>query len=333
MSNINLQIILAIAGSVALLVGLFGGGVKAKEIEVPKIPTGSRVLSSLVGAVLIWTSIQLPNYLSGTDVLTATPHPAIAPTALPIATDQPSPHYAPTEIPIKDPPNTPTDLPINTPLPTATVMPTPTKPVPEIVRFTLPDDPSRLSTVFNWQQGNSAVNSYNLSADPNALTLIADGRTGQWATEDTEPVISHPIQGNFEAQVKITYSPMWGHELAAIGIRSAQDHNTWLRLGAVYAVFSQESGLEQRIVLDIDDHGVGNKMRTVPYSANAVYLKINRQGAAFDFYYSSDGSDWLALQTGYIADIPANAELFLTIGSWGDGGVSGTFSDFQLLSK
>jgi regulation of enolase protein 1 (concanavalin A-like superfamily) len=333
MSNINLQIILAIAGSVALLVGLFGGGVKAKEIEVPKIATGSRVLSGLVGAVLIWISIQLPNYLPGTDVPTATPDPTQAPILSRLPTEPPSSSYSPTATPTNPPADTPTDLPTNTPLPTATVTSTPTKPVPQMIAFTLPSNPGRLDSAFGWQQGNSSINSYNLSDEPNAVTLIADGHTGQWATEDTEPVLSYPIEGNFEAHVKITYSPMWGHELAAIGIRSAQDHNTWLRLGAVYAVFSQETGLEQRIVLDIDDHGVGNKINTFPYSANAVYLKINRQGPAFDFYYSSDGSNWIALQTGYIADIPANAELFLTIGSWGDGGVSGTFSDFQLLSQ
>ena len=329
MSNINLQIILAIAGSVALLVGLFGGGVKAKEIEVPKIPFGSRVLSGLVGAILIWTSIQLPNYLPTSDALTATPIPTEPPILAPIPSEPPSSSHSPTDMPTNPPPDTPTE----TPLPPATLTPVPTKPVPQTIAFTLPGDPSRLDTAFGWQQGNSAVNSYNLSEEPNAVTLIADGHTGQWATEDTEPVISHPIDGNFEVQVKITYSPMWGHELAAIGIRSAQDHNTWLRLGAVYAVFSQESGLEQRIVLDIDDHGAGNKINTVPYSANAVYLKIKRQGPVFDFYYGSDGSNWIALQTGYVADIPANAELFLTIGSWGDGGVSGTFSDFQLLSN
>jgi hypothetical protein len=34
---LTMQIVLAITGSVALLAGLFGGGVKAKEIEIPKI--------------------------------------------------------------------------------------------------------------------------------------------------------------------------------------------------------------------------------------------------------------------------------------------------------
>ena len=57
----TLPIVLAIAGSIALLVGLFGGGVKAKEIEVPKLSIGPRILSSLLGIGLIGIAIRLPD--------------------------------------------------------------------------------------------------------------------------------------------------------------------------------------------------------------------------------------------------------------------------------
>lgn len=55
----TLPVVLAIAGSIALLVGLFGGGVKAKEIEVPKISALPRISSSLVGILLIGVAIWL----------------------------------------------------------------------------------------------------------------------------------------------------------------------------------------------------------------------------------------------------------------------------------
>jgi uncharacterized protein DUF1349 len=331
--NMTLPIVLAITGSIALLIGLFGGGVKAKEIEVPKIPVGSRILSGLVGAILIWTAMRLSNSLPTANVLIATPIPTIESRQPQITTKSPAPTDAPTDIPTNPPTNTPTDLPPRTPLPVPTITPIVTIPVPEIISFTSPDRSNVLNNAFGWQQGNSSINTYNLTSQQKALLLIADGHTGQWGTEDTEPVMSYPIEGNFEAQVRLSYSPIWGHELAGIGIRAGQDHNTWLRLGAVYAAFSQGKGPEQRIVLDIDDHGAGNKIKTAPYSANTVYLKISRQGPFFDFFYSLDGNNWIALQTGYIADIPTNAELFLTIGSWGDGGVSGQFYDFQILRK
>ena len=58
----TLPIVLTIAGCAALLVGLFGGGVKAKEIEVPKISLLPRVISSLTGLALIGVAIWVsPN--------------------------------------------------------------------------------------------------------------------------------------------------------------------------------------------------------------------------------------------------------------------------------
>lgn len=76
----TLPIVLAIAGSVALLVGLFGGGVKAKEIEVPKISPASRILSILMGVAMIGvaTWLAFPTILPSSD---ATPAPITEPTA------------------------------------------------------------------------------------------------------------------------------------------------------------------------------------------------------------------------------------------------------------
>jgi hypothetical protein len=56
----TLPIVLAIAGSIALLVGLFGGGIKAKEIEVPTLSTLPRILLTVFGIALIGTGITMP---------------------------------------------------------------------------------------------------------------------------------------------------------------------------------------------------------------------------------------------------------------------------------
>ena len=55
----TLPVVLAIAGSIALFVGLFGGGVKAKEIVVPTLPRGPRILTSSFGGILIGIAIWL----------------------------------------------------------------------------------------------------------------------------------------------------------------------------------------------------------------------------------------------------------------------------------
>jgi hypothetical protein len=79
------QNILTIAGSVALLIGLFGGGVKTKEIEVPKLPVVPRILSSLVRIVLIGIAIWLPNPLQQAEPTTPTPIPATQLQIIPVS--------------------------------------------------------------------------------------------------------------------------------------------------------------------------------------------------------------------------------------------------------
>lgn len=48
-------------GGIALLVALFGGGIKAKEIEIPPIPVSARILSGITGIILIGIAVRLSN--------------------------------------------------------------------------------------------------------------------------------------------------------------------------------------------------------------------------------------------------------------------------------
>jgi hypothetical protein len=54
--------VIAMIGGIALLIGIFGGGVKAKEVEIPLIPTSIRILAGATGIILlgiaIWLSIR-----------------------------------------------------------------------------------------------------------------------------------------------------------------------------------------------------------------------------------------------------------------------------------
>ena len=326
----DLPTVLAITGGIALLVGLFGGGIKAKEIEVPKIPVRPRIISSLVGLMLIGVAISLQDSPGLTPPPTATPDNPPEPAPSQIIPTTVLPDHTPTDVPTYTPPQAPTDTAI--PSPTASPTSTP-EPGPEIIPFGAPGNPGSLNRVFAWQPGNSSTNAYSLTASPNSLALIANGRTDQWAELDSQPVIFYPLEGDFEAQVKVVFNPMWGHELAALGVRSAHDHLTWLRLGGVYAVFSPGGEAEQHIVLDIDHQGQGGKIKTSPYSANTFYLKIKRQGSRFDFLYSSNAVNWTPLQAGYVAELPASVEVFLTVGSWGDRGISAEFHEFTILRK
>ena len=159
----------------------------------------------MLGIVLIGIAIRLPNPPLSTE----------SPTSTPISPTEP----APTQVQIipsstTSPPISPTDIPIPSP-----TLPGPTKePTPEIIPFGSSDNPSLLNAAFGWQPGNAPINAYDLSSHPNALTLITDGHTDQWAEFDTQPVIFYPIEGNFETQVKVVFNPIWGHEFAALGV-------------------------------------------------------------------------------------------------------------------
>lgn len=85
----NLPVILAIAGCAALLAGLFGGGVKAKEIVIPKLSTMPRIFSSAAGLVLIGIAIWISSPI---------PSAEVSPTQIP-PTEVPSTQIPPTEVP------------------------------------------------------------------------------------------------------------------------------------------------------------------------------------------------------------------------------------------
>jgi hypothetical protein len=83
----TLPIVLAISGCIALLVGLFGGGVKAKEIEVPRISALPRISSGIFGIALIGIAIWLslaPNVPSQEPIATLTSIPPFI-TNIPLA--------------------------------------------------------------------------------------------------------------------------------------------------------------------------------------------------------------------------------------------------------
>jgi len=55
----NIETVLATGGVVALLVGIFGGGVEAANVKIPPIPGRLRGVSALTGIILIVIAIFL----------------------------------------------------------------------------------------------------------------------------------------------------------------------------------------------------------------------------------------------------------------------------------
>lgn len=66
--------VIAIVGGIALLAGIFGGGIKVKEVEFPKLPGWARIVSSIVGIILLCGALfYRPS--TGPDIVQETPTP------------------------------------------------------------------------------------------------------------------------------------------------------------------------------------------------------------------------------------------------------------------
>jgi|CXWL01.1.fsa_nt_gi hypothetical protein len=61
--------VIAVIGGIALLIGIFGGGIRAKEIEIPSINARVRVFSTLTGIVLL----AIAALLSSPEILNSPP--------------------------------------------------------------------------------------------------------------------------------------------------------------------------------------------------------------------------------------------------------------------
>jgi hypothetical protein len=114
----NVPLILVLTGCVALLAGLFGGGIKTKDIELPTISRMPRIISGLVGILLIGGATWL--YIRPS--APPTPDPTETPVPVPSATFTPLPDATSTT-----PAPEATSTPVSLASPTA-INPDPTNP-------------------------------------------------------------------------------------------------------------------------------------------------------------------------------------------------------------
>jgi len=69
----TVSVVFAIAGVIALLFGIIGGGIKAKEIEIPFLPVRARIVTIIVGLALISVTVWLENNKALIDNPASTP--------------------------------------------------------------------------------------------------------------------------------------------------------------------------------------------------------------------------------------------------------------------
>jgi hypothetical protein len=89
----NVPTVIAVVGGIALLIGIFGGGIEAERIKIPIINSRIRVFSTITGIVLIAVAVLLSAF-SPAQLSTTLPAPPSQPPSTEIATET---EKAPTE--------------------------------------------------------------------------------------------------------------------------------------------------------------------------------------------------------------------------------------------
>jgi hypothetical protein len=204
----------------------------------------------------------------------------------------------------------------------------PQPPSPGLILFHASNNPQALNPVLDWQRGESYANTYDLTLYPGALALIAGPGTDQWQGRNSAPLILYPFEGNFETEVKVVLSPTEKYQMAGLGVRSAADKNTYLRITRLM------DNPGQGILMQSSIQSTGFRGSFSPYLDDIVYFKIERRGSLFNFHYSSSGRYWVNLQKDYVFNMPTEVEIFLVVYSTTSSrGIVAQFSDFQIVRK
>jgi len=197
-----------------------------------------------------------------------------------------------------------------------------------VIPFEVPPGSGQLNPIFGWQPGQSDDNAYTLLIEPGALAMISGWGNAQWDNEDSAPLITYAITGDFETQIRLDVSEASGNHVAALGVRSASDNLTWIR------VARRNDTRPKDIALQTNSEKQGVTITTVPFAEAMVYFKIIRQGSTFSFFYSTDGGSWQALKEGFAFPMPDDVEIFFTYYLTPPppvGDLRALFSDFSVV--
>ncbi|WP_414581464.1 GUN4 domain-containing protein [Scytonema sp. PCC 10023] len=177
---------------------------------------------------------------------------------------------------------------------------------------------------FTWIPGSSPSSGYSITP-PGVLSITAGGDTEIY-TENKEsvktaPVVTYPLNGDFEVRVKVKFNPTINNQRAGLGIRSTNAPNDHLR---IYKL----EGKQIEMCRNLSAHP--EPLGKTPYEDETIYFKIKRQGKDFSMFYSSNGSNWVLLKNDNL-EISPEVEIFLFVLSANNRDpVTAQFSDFVI---
>jgi regulation of enolase protein 1 (concanavalin A-like superfamily) len=294
-------------------------------VSPPSQRKGIYWLTLALGVMLLLAGIWV---LGGSDLLLADSLP-VGPqppdrsdeTAVRIETTSP-----PTDVP---PSSTPEDIAAE---PTALSPPTtppqvveePAPPEGGPVAFTRTSGGTQISNDWDWDTGGKG--SFLRIINSQQVIVSAGAETDQWEGVNTAPQLSYETDGDFIAQVKVTFVPDQPVQHAGIGIGTLQKSGDWIRI--TRTAHTQINGQQGLFVMSKED-GRGNRLISTPYTNYIVFFRIERSGDRITLSYSPNQVQWTVLLNTEF-DLPTDLRVFLVAYSTNDEGIQADFADFSL---
>jgi hypothetical protein len=158
----------------------------------------------------------------------------------------------------------------------------------------------------------------------NTWTITAPMKTDHWAGVNTAPLLTLAREGDFDFQTKMIFTPEGGKQVAGIGVRAANDYDTWIRVVKDHA--------NEVVICDNEQGEAGCYDKGPTYDSVEIYFRIKRSGNYFALYYSPDGQEWRSLLVDVtINGMPREAEIFMLVYSTDENKLAtAEFSEIQL---
>lgn len=211
----------------------------------------------------------------------------------------------------------------STPMPVAT-----STPFSGRIPFTSPVDSNALNMDLQWDAGSSELSLYTLSA--NVIYLTAGPHT--WPNFPTIYYMQ-PIEGNFDVQVKIKFTPpepkLLAAQMVGLAIRPIN-----ARLVVENSSFPMDWVVVAKYITDAGSL-VGCRGSWVKYSLGTVYLRIERDNNIWRCAYSDNGINWTRHDVSVDSQSLSDKQLEIALFAYSDtnDAITVEFSDWFITRK
>lgn len=184
--------------------------------------------------------------------------------------------------------------------------------------FNLPNSPV-LSPTWKFD-GSPALTSYDLTIDPQALTLIAGPRG-----EDLGATVCTRFTGDVDVSVLVSGKSTTDGDGAGLALLERGNPQRYFMIFHSFRNGKRTLGYGERYNRDRYDFD-----QITPYEPEKVYLRLKRVGQLISVYYGSDGATWQTFREGWVTSVPPEMDLCVSAYSYSDNGFIARFQDVKL---